>query len=88
MKSKPILFLLLAILIAQPLLVIGFGPSMTSNVIPAEDKMTPSQGTRLDSGEHTSHVPIIINGNADFVTQGWPGAGTPASALDVILSTR
>ncbi|NWF96605.1 MAG: right-handed parallel beta-helix repeat-containing protein [Candidatus Thorarchaeota archaeon] len=36
-------------------------------------------GTRLDPDEHTPHVPIFINGTADFVSQGWPGAGTEMS---------
>ena len=76
MKRNPILYVLLAILIAQPLLVIGFGPSMATNAIDAEDTVVPAQGTRL--GTHTNHVPIIINDNADFGLQGWPGSGTPA----------
>ncbi len=76
MKRNPILYVLLAILIAQPLLVIGFGPSMATNAIDAEDTVIPAQGTRLST--HTNHVPIIINDNADFGLQGWPGTGTPA----------
>ncbi|MHA1637713.1 MAG: right-handed parallel beta-helix repeat-containing protein, partial [Candidatus Thorarchaeota archaeon] len=79
MKRNPILYILLAILIVQPLLVVGFGPSMTTNAIHAEDTAVPAQGTRLAPEAHTAHVPIIIDGNADFVTQGWPGSGTPSS---------
>jgi len=76
MKRNPILYILLAILIAQPLLVIGFGPTMATNVIDADNTVVPAQGTRLVT--HTNHVPIIINDNADFGLQGWPGTGTPA----------
>ncbi|MFW9979853.1 MAG: right-handed parallel beta-helix repeat-containing protein, partial [Candidatus Thorarchaeota archaeon] len=35
-------------------------------------------GTRLDPGDLTDHVPIEIDGTADFGLQGWPGSGTPA----------
>jgi len=59
MKRNPILYVLLAILIAD-----------------AEATVVTSQGTRLAPGAHTAHVPIVIDGNADFVTQGWPGSGS------------
>ena len=74
MKRNPILYVLLAILIAQPLLIVGFGPSTTATVMQPDDVSVPSQGTRLTT--HTDHVPIFINGTGDFVAQGWPGAGT------------
>ncbi len=76
MKRNPILYVLLAILIAQPLLLVGIGPMTTTNAIDAEATVVTSQGTRLAPGAHTAHVPIVIDGNADFVTQGWPGDGT------------
>ncbi|MHA1638168.1 MAG: right-handed parallel beta-helix repeat-containing protein, partial [Candidatus Thorarchaeota archaeon] len=76
MKRNPILFILLAILIAQPLLSVGFGPSATTTAVQPEDVIVPAQGTRLDPGDHTDHVPILIDGTGDFAAQGWPGAGT------------
>ncbi len=76
MKRNPILYVLLAILIAQPLLIVGFGPSTTATVMQPDDVTVLSQGTRLDPGDHTDHVPILIDGTGDFVAQGWPGAGT------------
>ena len=77
MKRNPILLMFLAILVTQPLLIVGFGPTLATNAITADDTVVLSQGTRLTT--HTAHVPILIDGNADFVTQGWPGAGSPAS---------
>ncbi len=76
MKRNPILYVLLAILIAQPLLIVGFGPSTNATVLQTDGVSVPSQGTRLDSVDHTAHVPILIDGTGDFVAQGWPGAGT------------
>lgn len=31
---------------------------------------------KVHGNSHTPHVPITINGNADFSSQGWPGNGT------------
>ena len=76
MKRNPILYVLLAILIAQPLLIVGFGPSTTATVMQPDGVSVLSQGTRLDPGDHTAHVPILIDGTGDFVAQGWPGSGT------------
>ena len=76
MKRNLIIYVLLAILIAQPLLIVGFGPSTTATVMQPDDVTVLSQGTRLDPGDHTDHVPILIDGTGDFVAQGWPGAGT------------
>jgi len=77
MRKNPILIVLLAILVAQPLLVANLG------VVSPGDAATgingvfiPALGTRLTSEEHTNHVPILIDGNDDFVSQGWPGSGT------------
>ncbi|TFH02499.1 MAG: hypothetical protein E4H14_17605, partial [Candidatus Thorarchaeota archaeon] len=67
MKRNPILYILLAILIAQPLLIVGFGPTMATNAITADDSVVPAQGTRFAPETHTAHVPILIDGNADFV---------------------
>ena len=76
MKRNPILFILLAILIAQPLLSVGFGPSATTTAVQPDDVIVPAQGTRLDPGDHIDHVPILIDGTSDFVAQGWPGDGS------------
>jgi len=74
MKRNPILYILLAILIAQPLMVVGFGPAIGADSLTPTESVALSQGTRLDT--HTNHVPILIDGTADFGDQGWPGAGT------------
>jgi len=73
MRKNPIFLVLLAILVAQPLLVGNLGvvsPGQNDGVF------TPALGTRLAPGDHTNHVPILIDGNDDFVSQGWPGSGT------------
>ncbi|MDF1538861.1 MAG: hypothetical protein P1Q69_08160 [Candidatus Thorarchaeota archaeon] len=38
--------------------------------------MIPSQGSRLDPGEYTNSVPILIDETNDFDLWGFPGDGT------------
>ena len=37
----------------------------------------PYQSEPMDLSFGTPHVPIVIESNDDFVTQGWPGDGSP-----------
>lgn len=79
MNQKSFAIIILAILMAQPLVIVssmglnthslGLKPSTMLEI--AQDA-----GTRLEPNEHSTHVPIIIDGHDDFVTQGWPGAGS------------
>ncbi|MHA2084982.1 MAG: right-handed parallel beta-helix repeat-containing protein [Candidatus Thorarchaeota archaeon] len=74
--------ILLAILVLQPVVLVTnfmmvpgtFDEGPTGQAILAQ-----VPGSRLDSDEYTNHVPVIINGTADFVSQGWPGSGSAAS---------
>jgi len=52
MRRNPILLMLLAILVTQPLLIVGFGPSTTATVMQLDDVTVLSQGTILDSSVH------------------------------------
>lgn len=82
MNQRPATIVILAILLAQPLIIISsvgtpafdLGTEMTSRPVAAQDP-----GTRLVPSAHTNHVPIKINGTNDFILQGWPGAGTAGS---------
>ncbi|NWF96606.1 MAG: right-handed parallel beta-helix repeat-containing protein [Candidatus Thorarchaeota archaeon] len=38
--------------------------------------LSDDYGTRLGPTELEDHVPIFVNGTADFASQGWPGAGS------------
>ena len=89
MRKNPIFLVLLAILVAQPLLVGNLGV-----VSPGESNgvFTPALGTRLAPSAHTNHVPILIDGDDDFVSQGWPGSGTSGdpyiiSGLNITYAT-
>jgi len=76
-RKYPILLVLLAILIAQPLVTGSIGNLAAGSSIPdSEGVYSPAVGFRLDPGDLTDHVPIIIDEEADFVSQGWPGTGT------------
>lgn len=76
------MFVMLAILVAQPLVIttglftpeVGTELSKTTPNKPAQDV-----GTRLTPEEHTNRVPILIEGEEDFVSQSWPGDGSPGS---------
>jgi len=89
-KKHPILLVLLAILIVQPLVT---GNLATGTSTPdSEGVYSPAVGFRLDPLDLTDHVPIIIDEEADFVSQGWPGTGTSGdpyliSGLSIVYSS-
>ena len=77
MQKKPFMIIVLVILLAQPFVVVSSMPfAFSENVTSPEKEIVVSQGTRLEGGDLTDHVPILIDEEADFTTQGWPGAGT------------
>ncbi|NHJ14557.1 MAG: hypothetical protein EAX95_12835, partial [Candidatus Thorarchaeota archaeon] len=73
MSKKPTILLVLSVLLGSITLNvisgnIGLGmyhPSITTLVAPATD-------------DFVAHDPIIIEGDDDFIDQGWPGAGSEA----------
>ncbi len=76
MKRNLIISIVLAILVLQPLIVLGLGPSAVKMDTPKKADSIPAQGIRVAPSSLTNHVPILIDEDADFVSQGWPGAGT------------
>ncbi|MGY5880909.1 MAG: right-handed parallel beta-helix repeat-containing protein, partial [Candidatus Thorarchaeota archaeon] len=77
MKNKIAVSIFVTILVLQPLIAmvgvgIGFTPIETMNGFTS----TQEPGSRLDPGDYTNHVPILIDEANDFVNQGWPGSGT------------
>jgi parallel beta-helix repeat protein len=80
MKRNPLVLFITMILLIQPFVFIAVGPfTQTALRNDAESEYLVAQGTRLDPSETTNHVPILINGTSDFVSQDWPGSGTFAS---------
>jgi parallel beta-helix repeat protein len=79
-KRNSIAIIALTILVLQPILIMGIGWPISESVPQASNPFTTAQepGSRLDPGEYTPHVPIVIDETSDFETQGWPGSGTPA----------
>jgi len=78
MRTKSLMIIIIGILLLQPLLL-GVSTPITSEQIGVKQEaktLTQNPGTRLGPGEFTDHVPILINGTDDFVTQAWPGTGT------------
>ncbi|MHA1908565.1 MAG: right-handed parallel beta-helix repeat-containing protein [Candidatus Thorarchaeota archaeon] len=79
MQKKPFMIIILAILLAQPLVVVSSISTtfVTSTLSPVESvTVAQEHGTRLEGTDLANHVPILINGTADFDVQGWPGDGT------------
>ncbi|MDF1539792.1 MAG: right-handed parallel beta-helix repeat-containing protein, partial [Candidatus Thorarchaeota archaeon] len=79
MNKHSITLILSVILLIQPLIVVSSFTTFDSATANLEDHgiiEAQDVGTRLTPEEHTNHVPILINGTADFDLQGWPGAGT------------
>lgn len=82
MNHRSLAIFALAILAIQPLVVfstIGITTSSTDIRTQHDSVLSQSPGTRLTPQQHTDHVPIHIDGDNDFVLQGWPGAGTAGS---------
>ncbi len=78
MKETTFALLALVVLITQPLIITA---GLTFDSVSAAEGVVPTvlaqePGTRLTSSELTNHIPVFINGSDDFVSQGWPGAGT------------
>ncbi|MHA2133673.1 MAG: right-handed parallel beta-helix repeat-containing protein [Candidatus Thorarchaeota archaeon] len=69
---------LLAILVVQPFVIMAAIPEGSKSSMSSDRYGTLSQepGSRLGTGEYTNHVPFVIDGDADFDSQGWPGSGT------------
>ncbi|MDF1540930.1 MAG: right-handed parallel beta-helix repeat-containing protein, partial [Candidatus Thorarchaeota archaeon] len=78
MQKKPFMFAILVLLLAQPFVIVSSIPFAQDTIaqINTTEAITQSAGSRLDPEDYTQHVPIVIDEDADFVTQGWPGSGT------------
>jgi parallel beta-helix repeat protein len=76
LQKRSLTTIALFILLVQPVLV-GLGTPETIELV--SDRLVSAQdpGFRVDPGDLTEHVPIEIDGTNDFVSQGWPGSGTP-----------
>ncbi|MFW9848947.1 MAG: right-handed parallel beta-helix repeat-containing protein, partial [Candidatus Thorarchaeota archaeon] len=78
MNKRPFMIMILAVLLAQPIMVAVSTPAtMFFGIQETNGTFAVAQGSRLGPGEYTNHVPFTIDGTADFGLQGWPGAGTP-----------
>ncbi|MFW9956265.1 MAG: hypothetical protein ACFFD3_17095, partial [Candidatus Thorarchaeota archaeon] len=77
MKYRSLAPIIIAILLVQPLIFYS-GMVLGKTLLNTASSTVLSQepGTRLSPAEHVNHVPIIINGTADFESQGWPGDGS------------
>lgn len=76
---KTICIILLAILVVQPVVLVStmtIGSYVADVEIQNESIITQEPGSRIEEGDLTNHVPILINESAEFVNQGWPGSGT------------
>ncbi|MFW9921124.1 MAG: right-handed parallel beta-helix repeat-containing protein, partial [Candidatus Thorarchaeota archaeon] len=73
MHKKSFMIIVLTILLFQPILA---GISMPSAKGTIHNPRVVAQGFRVDPSELIDHVPILINGTDDFISQGWTGAGT------------
>ncbi|MCK5606020.1 hypothetical protein KAR91_29245, partial [Candidatus Pacearchaeota archaeon] len=74
--------ILLAILVLQPVVLVtsfAMAPNTSDEGPLGFTVVAQEPGSRLESYEYTNHVPVIINGTADFGSQGWPGAGSVSS---------
>lgn len=80
MKRKLFVLVFLGILIVQPLVVmhIASGQHAADTSKRKDAVLTQEPGTRLLPQQHTDHVPIGIDGDDDFIAQGWPGTGSEA----------
>jgi len=79
MNRKPLVMLIIVILVIQPLVavsILGTHDWNTNAKVESNTIVAQQAGARLSPGDFTDHVPILIDEDADFVTQGWPGSGT------------
>ncbi|MFW9955193.1 MAG: right-handed parallel beta-helix repeat-containing protein, partial [Candidatus Thorarchaeota archaeon] len=78
MNKQTFMIIVLALLLLQPV-VAGISAPHAMGLAESSKTIAQDPGFRLDPSELTEHVPFEINGTADFVSQGWPGAGTPGN---------
>ncbi len=77
MRKKLSVMVFLAILVIQSIVAFSGTLASSTQAKPAASfESSQDAGTRLGPGEHTNHVPFVINSTADFAVQGWPGSGT------------
>ena len=70
------MIILLVVLLGQPLIA---GTRFAASADGTDSHAIIAQDTGYRPTTLTPHVPIYINGTADFISQGWPGAGTPGN---------
>ncbi|MFW9849235.1 MAG: right-handed parallel beta-helix repeat-containing protein [Candidatus Thorarchaeota archaeon] len=77
MQKRPFMITVLVILLAQPI-VVGVSMPFSFGLKEPSRILAQVAGSRIDPVDLTNHVPILIDGTDDFVSQGWPGSGTPS----------
>jgi parallel beta-helix repeat protein len=68
-----------AILLLQPFVAVASYSAQLQPVAETTDDsaaLAQEPGSRLEADEYTNHVPIVIDGDSDFTSQGWPGTGS------------
>ncbi len=70
------MIILLVVLLGQPLIA---GTRFEASAVGTNSHAIIAQDAGYRPTTLTPHVPIEINGTADFISQGWPGAGTPSN---------
>ncbi|TFG05302.1 hypothetical protein EU538_11480, partial [Candidatus Thorarchaeota archaeon] len=80
LQKRAMTGMLAFVLLIQPLVLTGYFtaiPTLLNTTDPVRDvRLAQEPGIRIEPQDLTEHVPILINGTADFVDQGWPGSGT------------
>lgn len=77
LNSRAFAAIISVILIIQPFIIIsGMMYHSTVSDLRNDRFLAQVPGTRLTPDEHVNHVPILIDGTDDFISQGWPGEGT------------
>ncbi|MHA2265333.1 MAG: right-handed parallel beta-helix repeat-containing protein, partial [Candidatus Thorarchaeota archaeon] len=79
MKQNAFIALMAAILLLQPFVAVAsYSALLQPGAEVADDSTALAQepGSRLDADDYTNHVPIVIDGDSDFTSQGWPGSGS------------
>ncbi len=76
MNKKTLMIILLVVLLGQPLIA---GTRFAASAVGTDSHAIIAQDTGYRPTTLAPHVPIEINGIADFISQGWPGAGTPGN---------
>jgi parallel beta-helix repeat protein len=71
------MIIILAILLVQPV-VVGLSMPFSFNLVQPSRALAQDAGNRIELGDLMNHVPVVIDGTDDFISQSWPGSGTPA----------